>query len=107
LGCPSYSEVGTALLWPGGLEHWPARTSFSILRLVDQLTPVPVAGGLRFLQLSAGARHACGVTVGNVAYCWGPNSFGRLGDGTTTDRNVPVPVAGGPSVSRGERQRKR
>lgn len=44
-------------------------------------TPVAVVGGLQFRQVSAGgntAGHACGVTLGNVAYCWGENSDGQL-----------------------------
>ncbi|MFL5495476.1 MAG: RCC1 domain-containing protein [Gemmatimonadales bacterium] len=46
------------------------------------LTPVAVAGGLSFRLVSAGGRHTCGVTTANLAYCWGANSFGQLGDGT-------------------------
>lgn len=48
-----------------------------------------------FRTLSAGLLHTCGLTISNVAYCWGENSYGGLGDGTTTDRNAPAPVTGG------------
>jgi alpha-tubulin suppressor-like RCC1 family protein len=59
-----------------------------------QLKPVAVAGGLRFAQLSAASFHTCGKTTAAVAYCWGSNYYGQLGDGTTTDRLVPTAVAG-------------
>jgi Tol biopolymer transport system component len=57
--------------------------------------PVAVAGGLTFISVSAGAAHACAVTTGFLAYCWGDNTAGALGDGTTTSRAAPVAVAGG------------
>jgi alpha-tubulin suppressor-like RCC1 family protein len=57
--------------------------------------PVAVVGGLRFRQVSAGPSHTCGVTVEELAYCWGSNGLGQLGDGTRTDRQAPTPVAGG------------
>jgi alpha-tubulin suppressor-like RCC1 family protein len=60
----------------------------------DRLIPVAIAGGLHFRQLSAGVLYTCGKTDTAVAYCWGSNGTGQLGDGTTTDRFSPVPVAG-------------
>jgi len=58
-------------------------------------TPIAVAGGLQFRQVSAGSFATCGVTTDYHAYCWGANELGELGDGTTIDRGAPVPVAGG------------
>jgi alpha-tubulin suppressor-like RCC1 family protein len=59
-----------------------------------RLTPVGVAGGHFFSQLSAGHEYTCGRTDKAVAYCWGYNQYGRLGDGTTTERWTPTAVAG-------------
>jgi len=62
-----------------------------------QITTAPslVPGNLVFSQITAGRRFACGIATGKV-YCWGRNQFGQLGDGTWTDRFVPVLVAGQP-----------
>src|SRR5437870_4737781 len=63
----------------------------------QRLVPTPVAGGLTFAALSGatGGNYTCGVTTAGAAYCWGFNGSGNLGDGTTTQRLVPTPVAGG------------
>lgn len=47
-----------------------------------------------FRQIVAGADHACGVTSGGAAMCWGRNESGQLGDGTRRERHTPVLVAG-------------
>lgn len=44
--------------------------------------------------VSAGDVQACAVTTAGAAKCWGDNDRGQLGDGSTTDRLVPVNVAG-------------
>ena len=61
----------------------------------NHAAPVPVAGGLTFALVSAGAQHACGVTTSGAAYCWGNGTSGQLGNGAAGGSNVPVPVSGG------------
>ena len=58
---------------------------------------VPLSGGLTFTSVSAGARHACGLTADGAAYCWGYNLMSQLGTATnpTTGSLVPVAVDGG------------
>ncbi len=57
--------------------------------------PVAVAGDLRFRGIAAGGAHTCAVTIDGAAYCWGVNPDGRLGDGTTSNRDVPTAVVTG------------
>ncbi len=45
-------------------------------------------------NVTGGFNFTCGQDGSGVAYCWGQNSFGQLGDRTTTNRSTPVPVAG-------------
>jgi alpha-tubulin suppressor-like RCC1 family protein len=47
---------------------------------------------LTFETLSAGQRHTCGIARTKRLFCWGDNRVGQLGDGTTTQRVVPVRV---------------
>jgi len=68
----------------------------------SRLTPVlvcGVCGGLTFTSISAGASHSLGITNTGVAYAWGRNASGGLGDNSTTQRNTPVLVCGGLTFS--------
>ncbi|NRB41024.1 MAG: hypothetical protein HRU20_21560 [Pseudomonadales bacterium] len=45
-------------------------------------------------QVAAGHQHSCALLVDRTVKCWGKNSAGQLGDGTTNNSSVPVVVAG-------------
>lgn len=50
-------------------------------------------------RVAAGDLYNCGLTVAGTVYCRGRNGDGELGDGITTPRLNPVPVAGALSFS--------
>lgn len=62
-------------------------------------TPLPVEGGHAFQTLGAGSSSTCGIDDAGELLCWGGNSQGQLGDGTTEDRPSPSPVVGARSWS--------
>jgi hypothetical protein len=67
-----------------------------------RLTPVAVKGiGHGVDAVTAEGDSTCVLTSARGAKCWGYNSEGELGDGTTTDRRRPVDVV---RLSRGVRQ---
>lgn len=49
-----------------------------------------VLSGKRISQISAGYFATCAVTSDSQVYCWGENANGQLGNGGSTDSNVPV-----------------
>jgi alpha-tubulin suppressor-like RCC1 family protein len=46
------------------------------------------------VQVAGRTVHALAVRSDGTVWAWGLNEDGELGDGTTTDRNTPVQVAG-------------
>ncbi len=56
---------------------------------------VNVAGLSGVDAIDAGSEHACALPAGTQSpVCWGRGADGRLGNGSSTSSNVPVPVSG-------------
>ena len=74
----------TCALLAGGVSCW-GTTSFA---------PVLVGGLGAAKAISVGANHACALLSDGRASCWGDDTFGELGDGTTSSSSTPVMVQG-------------
>ncbi|MBK8480087.1 MAG: PQQ-binding-like beta-propeller repeat protein [Proteobacteria bacterium] len=59
----------------------------------NQLLPVRVdALGTAVVSVTTGDLITCALLNDGSQWCWGSNSEGRVGDGTTTNRYSPVPI---------------
>ena len=72
-----------------GQPTGPESSPLSAVATAEATAAVP----LSFVQISAGAEHACGVASDGKAWCWGDGTNGQLGDGTEVGKLTPVAVA--------------
>jgi alpha-tubulin suppressor-like RCC1 family protein len=85
--------AGAGYCWGGLFLHTPDR-QFGVLGSGSpegSAVPVPVAGGIELATISTGTRAACGLSTRGAAHCWGENTMGELGIGTSDRRAHPVP----------------
>jgi alpha-tubulin suppressor-like RCC1 family protein len=66
----------------------------------QSLVPVAVSSpGVPLAQITASLATVCALDSTGAAWCWGQNLNGQLGNNSTTDSSVPVPVlVGAPSA---------
>ena len=91
------SDAGAVYCWGGNqsgvLGNGSSAEGSDVPVAVDA---TGVLSGVTLLQATVGGHHACAEDTTGLVYCWGDNTYGELGDGTTTSSSVPV-LAGTPS----------
>jgi alpha-tubulin suppressor-like RCC1 family protein len=86
---------GEAYCW-GSNEH--GQLGIGSATPANHPTPIPVAGGLRFRTIAAGAWHTCAIAYDGPTYCWGHNGDGRAGTPLDSacvkyDQRIPCKLA--------------
>ena len=99
-----FKTIGTgdyfscALTQEGQAYCWGSNVSLElgngVTSTIYVTEPVPVYGVLRFEALAVGSYHACGLTLSRKLYCWGANTYGKLGNGLESATAIPVQVIG-------------
>ena len=57
--------------------------------------PTLVVGGIKYGSLVVGAQHSCAVAIDQQGFCWGLNTYGKLGDDVGPAGLQPSVVSGG------------
>ena len=78
--------------WYGQLGNNTKTDSYIPVPVRDPANPTDSSKGLKATQISAGYWHSLAVGSDGYVYAWGNNGNGRLGDGTTNGKLVPVSV---------------
>ncbi len=89
--CTLGIDAATGLAYAWGYNYYGQlgtgnRTSYSV--------PTSVSSTISWSQISAGRHTTIGIDASTgLAYAWGYNVYGQLGDNSTTDRLVPTSVS--------------
>src|SRR3990172_150224 len=67
---------------------------FVLVLAVSELVNMGFASAqtLTPLAVATGCHHSLALMTNGTVWAWGDNAYGQVGDGTTVDKNTPIPV---------------
>lgn len=103
VGLRGVKAIGTGLLHTcaidssGAVYCWGSNRYAALGRGTKDDLPHPrperVAGIQDATRVHCGMNFTCVETKAKTVACWGTNDFGQLGDGTTSSKQIPKPIA--------------
>ena len=93
-GGHAFQSIGVGERHSCGLTAQSRVHCWGLLAGVINLSPITYSTAPDFVSVTVGGLHACALTSENDAYCWGDNTWGQLGDSSTTARSTPTRVSG-------------
>ncbi len=87
-------EAGLAFCWGYNIVGQLGNNTTTNSLVAVPVVTTGVLSGKKLVQIGNGSNHSCAVASTGKAFCWGYNSGGQLGNGTTANSSVPVEVSG-------------
>jgi alpha-tubulin suppressor-like RCC1 family protein len=81
-GCP-YAPLDAAC-------HFVVNSNNQTATFAVGMNKKPLVTGWK--SISSSESHSCGIALDDQVYCWGSNTSGALGDGTSRNSSIPVAV---------------
>jgi alpha-tubulin suppressor-like RCC1 family protein len=82
--CALFDE-GTFQCW-GANDEGQLASGDNVARPAPNQTPMTIATGRAVVELSAGRQHTCALLDDRTLKCWGSNTYGQIGNGTTNNQ---------------------
>jgi cysteine-rich repeat protein len=98
---PAYEVESGSMITASGsgsciLDSAQRAVCWGLTSTLSGFSPVPqtLFANQTWRQMNLAFAHGCGITAEQRVKCWGQNTYGSLGDGTTTNSSTPKEVIG-------------